>query len=304
MRHAKSYVRRWTAALLILCSGMLAAQQTPVQHDRAFWKVIAQQHYAVPTGESASALAHELSGLLASPDSELRDDLAYSILAHWIARPNVLQAEQLLPLADEWRENLKSGVGEAGTNSVLKRSFSALCLASIGEREAKQSFLGAARYHQLVADAVAYLQAERDLRGYDANLGWIHATAHTADLLQGLASSSFLTGDEQAAILSAIAARLASAPQVYTQGEQDRLAQAVVAVIRRPDFHAASFGTWMERLQDEDRNVWNSLTPESLARYQNHTYMLQALAVHLDLEPESPNIAEFRQRVLGVLRTR
>jgi hypothetical protein len=289
---------------LFLCSGLLTAQQ-PVPHDRTFWQAIVQQHYAVPNGESASALAHELSALLASPDSELRDDLAYSILAHWIARPNVLQPEQLLPLADEWRENLKSGAGETGTNSVFKRSFSALCLASIAEREAKSPFLGTSRYHQLVADAVAYLQAERDLRGFDTKLGWIHATAHTADLLQALASNPILSKDEQAAMLSAIAARLSSAPQVYTQGEQDRLAQAVVAVIRRSDFDAPSFGTWLERLREEDRTVWDKpVTPEALARYQNHTYLLQALAVHLDLEPESPKIAEFRQQVLGILRTR
>jgi hypothetical protein len=284
---------------------MLAAQPAPVPHDRAFWQAIVQQHYAVPNGESASALAHELSALLASPDSELRDDLAYSILADWIARPNVLQTEQLLPLADEWRENLKSGIGEAETNSVFKRSFSALCLASIAEREAKSPFLGASRYHQLVADAVAYLRAERDLRGYDAKLGWIHATAHTADLLQALAGSPLVSGNEQAAIMSAIAARLSSAPLVYTQGEQDRLAQAAVAVIRRSDFDAPSFGTWLERLREEDRTVWDKpVTAEALARYQNHNYMLQALAVHLDLEPESPKIAEFRQLVLGILRTR
>jgi hypothetical protein len=305
MRCAAKYDWRWPALFLFLSAGMVSAQQTSVQHDHAFWRAIAQQHYAVPTGESAPALAHELSGLLASPDSELRDDLAYSILAHWIARPNVLQPEQMLPLADEWQQNLKSGIGETGANSVLKRSFSALCLASIAEREAKSPFLGASHYHQLVADAVAYLQAERDLRGYDAKLGWIHATAHPADLLQALAASPMLTKDEQAAMLSAIAARLTSAPQVYTQGEQDRLAQAVAAVIRPADSDAASFGTWLDRLQEEDRKVWaNALTPEALAHYQNHTYLLQALAVHLDLEPESPKIAEFRQLVLGILRTR
>jgi Protein of unknown function (DUF2785) len=305
MRCDAGAVRRWPALFLFLCSGILTAQQTSVQHDRAFWRAIAQQHYAVPNGESASVLAHELSWLLASPDSELRDDLAYSILAHWIARPNVLPPENLLLLEDEWRENLKSGIGEAATDSVLKRSFSALCLASIAEREAKQPFLGASRYRQLVADAAAYLQAERDLRGYDAKLGWIHATAHTADLLQALAGSPMLSSDEQATILSAIAARLASAPQVYIQGEQDRIAQAVLAVIRRPDFNAESFTTWLDQMANADQKVWaDPLTPESLARYQNHTYMLQALSVHLALEPESTKIAEFKKRVLEVLRTR
>ena len=142
---------------------MPGGAQCPTQHDRAFWLSIAQSHYAVPPNQSASTLAQELSQLLGSPDPELRDDLAYSILARWIARPNTLQPLELQALADEWRGNLRSGIGESGTNSVLKRSFSALCLASIAEREAKTPFLGETRYHQLLTDALTYLQSERDL---------------------------------------------------------------------------------------------------------------------------------------------
>jgi hypothetical protein len=187
----------------------------------------------------------------------------------------------------------------------LKRSFSALCLSSIAEREAKAPFLGEARYHQLLADAVTYLQSERDLRGYDAKLGWIHANAHTADLLQALADSPQLTKEEQSNILSALAIRLSSAPEVYTQGEQDRMAAAVLAVIRRSDYDAASFDSWLAKLQDEDKKVWaNPLTPETLARYQNHTYFLQALVVRISLEPDAPRIADFRKRLLAILRTR
>jgi uncharacterized protein DUF2785 len=276
-----------------------------IQHDRAFWRAIAQDHYAVPANQSAAALSHELGQLLGSPDPELRDDLAYSILARWIYRPNILQTPDLIALEGEWRDNLKSGIGESGTDSVLKRSFSALFLASIAERDAKAPFLGESRYHQLLADAVSYLQSERDLRGYDAKLGWIHANAHTADLLQGLAGSPMLTKEEESGILTAIAARLSTAPQVYTQGEQDRMAAAVLAVIRRSSFEAAAFESCLTRLQEEDKQVWaNPLTPETLARYQNHTYFLQALAVRLALETESPRVADFKQEVLGILRTR
>ena len=288
---------------LSLCPALLSPQ--PAQHDRAFWLTIAKSHYAVPENQSAFTLAQELSQLLGSADPELRDDLAYSILARWVARPNILQPLELQTLADEWRANLKSGIGEAGTNSVLKRSFSALCLSSIGEREAKSPFLGEQSYHQLLADALIYLQSERDLRGYDANLGWIHSTAHTADLLQALAASPLLTKEEQSGILSALATRLSSAPQVYTQGEQDRIAGAVLAVIRRSDSDTASFETWLTKLQDEDKKVWaNPLTPGTLARYQNHTYFLQALAVRISLEPETPRIVDYKQSVLGILRTR
>jgi hypothetical protein len=287
---------------LLLAAG-LAGQET--KHNREFWRAIAEHHYEVPSGGSASVLAHELSGLLASPEPELRDDLAYSILTRWISRMNVLQPDDLRALADEWTSNLKEGIGESGTNSVLKRSFSALCLASITEREAKAPFLGASRYRQLLAAAAAYLQAERDLRGYDAQLGWIHATAHTADLLQALAAAPMLTAEEENSVLSAIAARLSSAPQVYSQGEQDRLAQAVVAVVRRADFKVKVFEIWLSHLQEEDKSVWlRPLTVASLAVYQNHTYLLQALVVHLELEPESEKITIARREVLDVLRTR
>jgi len=286
--------------VLLLSTGVTA--QRP--HDRGFWQDIVKSHYAVPGHESPDLLANELSSLLASPDPELRDDLAYSILAHWIYRPDLLQQSTLIVLTDAWRANLKDGLGETGTTSVLKRSFSALCLVSMATREARAPFMGAERYHQLVHDGISYLQAERDLRGYDAKLHWIHATAHTADLLSALASSSQLTQTESAGILSAISSRLATAPDLFTQGEQDRLAAAVLAVVRRPEFEATKVEQWLAAMQSEDREVWTAITPERLAHYQNHTYLLQALFTRLALEPESPRIAEFKKKILAVLKTR
>jgi len=262
-----------------------ALAQAP--HDRSFWQAIVKSKYAVPEHESADALAHELSAFLASPDPELRDDLAYSILGTWILRKNSpLSGPTLIELTDEWRANLKDGLGESGTNSVLKRSFSALCLSAMAEREAKLPFMGGERYHQLVKEAAQYLVSEHDLRGYDAQLHWIHATAHTADLLGALADSPMLTKDESGEILAAVDERLFTAPQVYTQGEQDRLAAAVVAVIRRADVDPSTFKAWLEKIKNEDRDVWNATTLESLARYQNHNYMLEALEARVSLEPD------------------
>lgn len=283
----------------MLFSTLLSAQA----HDRAFWKAIAKNKYAVPEHESADALSKELSGLLASPDPELRDELAYSIFAHWIYS-HAISTPQLNALTDEWRANLKDGLGETGTNSVLKRSFSALCLSLMANREAKLPFMGAERYHQLVAEGTSYLQAERDVRGYDAKLHWIHPTAHTADLLAGLAGSSLLSPQEEASILSAIAKRLSTTPDVYTQGEQDRLAAAVIAVIHRADFDQAAFQPWLDGIQNEDRDVWTATTPASLARFQNHNYLLQALTARLALEPDSPRASAYKQQVLALLKTR
>jgi hypothetical protein len=74
--------------LILLSAAFLSAQSAT--HDRDFWRAIANNKYAVPEHESADTLARELGGLLGSPDPELRDDLAYSILLRWVYRPNVL----------------------------------------------------------------------------------------------------------------------------------------------------------------------------------------------------------------------
>jgi hypothetical protein len=247
-----------------------------------------------------------LSGLLGSTDPELRDNLAYSILSVWIVDRGKLSQPELLSLFDEWRANLRSGLGESGTDSVFKRSFSALCLASLAEYDLKATFLGAARYRELLADAMAYIKEERDLRGYDENKGWIHATAHTADLLKYLAGNALFTKNDQQAVLSAIAEKLSSVSEVYTQREQDRLAQVVVAIIKRADFDVASFNAWIERLKQDDRAVWSKRPPAlaALARYQNRAYMLMALLARLSMENLSPASAGARDTLISVLRSR
>jgi Protein of unknown function (DUF2785) len=280
--------------------------QAAPKHDRTFWRAIQTNHYAVPESESAVALAHELSGYLGSPDPDLRDDLTYSILEVWIIERPQLSRQELIPFVEEWSANLKIGIGESGTDSVLKRSFSALVLSSIAQRDLKTQFLGDARYHGLLNDAISYLNSERDLRGYDATKGWIHATAHTADLLKALAENDLLTRDDQHAILAAVAERLATAPTVYSYGEQDRLAMAVRSIVLRRDFDSEYFTKWLAGLDDADRNVWKAkpLTPAILATYQNRTYLLEALIARMSSESLSPAAAAAQAKAVAIIAKR
>ena len=205
-------IRRLIAALLWIATafGSLAW----ASHDAGFWRSIVVRGYAAPEGETAESLSIELSQLLGSADPELRDDLAYSILARWIARPGILSTARLNELTDEWRANLSGRNGLDEPHAVLRRSFSALCLASMARREVRAPFMGPERYHALLKDALAYLLDETDLRGYDARLGWIHATAHTSDLLEALADHPLLAKGEASAILAAIGRRLSTAREV------------------------------------------------------------------------------------------
>lgn len=275
-------------------------------HDREFWRAIAKSRYAIPPGQEPFALAQELSGYLGSPDPELRDDLAYSILAVWITRQKKFSPEELVTLLEQWQTNLRAGIGETGTDSIFKRSFSALCLSSLAERDVKDPFLGEARFRGLLNAALTYLGDERDLRGFDAKKGWIHATAHTADLLAALAENKFFTKKDQEQAFKAITQRLATANEIFSYGEQDRLANVAAAMASREDFDSTGWSSLIAQMDKEDRVVWNDSPPKmpALTRFQNDSYFLSATAAQISLRPATSTAAEAQKSVLAILRHR
>ena len=289
----------------LLLSFVASTAQQPT-HNLEFWRGIQKNKYSVPSGTSATALSKELSGNLGSPDPQLRDDLAYTILDVWIVYKPQLSGAELVPLLGEWQENLSAGIGESGTDSVLRRSFSALCLAAIAERDLKVPFLGQKRYQTLLESALIYLRSERDLRGFDAARGWIHATAHTGDLLAFLAANPLFKADDQKKVLQAIAERLASAHQIFSYGEQDRLAAAIAAIAARPDFDGGGFNQWLSELDERDAEVWKTSPPDDnrLKTFQNNSYLLQALAVRLYAGPKNLATTAALDRVTKALKNR
>jgi hypothetical protein len=296
--------------LFIMCSSAPAQPSMPAQgaqektlHDREFWQAVVKNRYAVPDGQPVFPLLRELSGYLGSKDPELRDDLAYTITAVWIKHQKQISADELNSLLDEWCANLRVGVGESGTDSVLKRSFSALSLAALAERDLKAPFLTEERYRLLLADALAYLKDERDLRGFDPVIGWIHATAHTADLLAALASNPLFRHEDQSRLLDAVSARLSSAHEIFAFGEQDRLALAAARIVNRKDFDAAGFDQWLTATDAADQRVWKDSPPTLalLQNFENDTYMLRGLAVYLSMSPPSPAVADAQNKILKLL---
>jgi Protein of unknown function (DUF2785) len=298
-------VTRTVVGLLagFLTAGAVCGQGT---HGREYWKAIQANHYQLPKGEKAFALAKEVGGYLKLSDSELRDDLAYSILTTWILTPDVLTGNELLELEEEWRGNLKAGIGERGTDSVFLRSFSVLCLSAIAERELKKPFLGGERYRKLLEEALNYLKDERDLRGFDAKKGWIHATAHTADLLAALAQHSLFTKSDQRAVLNAVRQRFETAHEIFSYGEQDRLANVVAAIGERKDFDLAGFQAWLAEMDKADFSIWKESPPkmEGLQRFENDSYLLSAFVARVEQEEKSAGADEARKAALKSLKRR
>src|SRR5690606_442624 len=135
-----------------------------------------------------------------------------------------------------WEGDLKAGVGERGTDRVVRRSFSALALGVLVILDNEAAYLDRETFARLLTSSLAYLRDEQDVRGFDARLGWLHSVAHTADLVKFLARSRHLQPAEQALVLSAIDAKLRAVEAPLVHGEDERLARAALSITSRPDF--------------------------------------------------------------------
>ena len=277
-----SSCRLWLAfASALFCATGVAAAPA---HDVAFWRAIARDHYTPPVNASAAALSDELVDMLASPDPEQRDDIAYSTLASWIYQQKLLDAAALRPIIGRLLANLTRGIGERDTGTVFGRSFSALVMSVVIARDNADPFLDAAAWRPIETAAFAYLSAEQDLRGYDPATGWMHSAAHTADLLKFLARSRYVDVPGQRRYLEAIAAKLTTASVVFTHGEDERFARAVLSLVARADFDAAQFQAWLQRTKPA---VPEHPTAAQLRAAQNWKNLLAKLEVLLsnDAQP-------------------
>ena len=98
-----------------------------------FWEQVKANGLKVPEGRTLPELTTELTRMLGDPDPANRDGIAYPTLATWISQG--VYDELLKGLGDGMATGLDVGLGEDGTDSVFRRSFSALVLAECIERD-------------------------------------------------------------------------------------------------------------------------------------------------------------------------
>jgi imidazolonepropionase-like amidohydrolase len=272
-------------------------------HDKAFWRRIAASQFAVPEGSTLAPLLTELTALLGSPDPELRDDIAYSTMAQWVYRQRIVPVDERRRLMREWTAGLRAGIGENGTNSVFRRSFSALALGLLVILDNEAPFLERAEFDQLLAAALSYLQEERDVRGFDPEMGWMHSVAHTADLLKFLGRSRHLQPEQQRTILAGMTAKLRRVESPLVDGEDDRLARAVLSIAARPDFDEAGFAAWLKTMAPPERTV--APTAGQRASDLNVRHLLVSSFAVISADPrEASSLARARELLLTQLRGR
>jgi uncharacterized protein DUF2785 len=274
------------AAPVLLAAALAdSASQAAERRGKPFWNALAKE-CAVPAGETAPGLVSEAVTLLGLPDSEWRDAIGYDVVATCVYGKRRLSADERKALAATLSANLSRGIGATGDDSVLLRSFSALDLSVLAALELQDPALDAVGYARLVDDAFTYLAGERDLRGFEPRVGWIHATAHTADLLKFLARDARFSAKDHARLLDAVWTKLTTpGTPVFSHAEAERLAAALVSLVRRADFDAASLDPWLERFPAVEKQLWAKSPPDAAALdvSENARHLLQALYVLLSL---------------------
>jgi hypothetical protein len=259
-------------------------------HDKAFWRAMAADSYHVPAGASLADLTAELVDQLSSPDPEWRDTIASATLTSWIYQQRLLDAPALRALAVRLSGDLRQGIGSSGTDEVFRRSFSALMLSVVVARDNAVPALEDAEVRAVLDAALSYLASEQDVRGYLADKGWAHSAAHTSDLIKFLARSRFVKPADQALILSAFGRKLTATPGVFVFGEDERMARAILSVVKRADFDVDGFRAWTQASAPKFPTA-AALSIKTLQAFQNVKNMLSKLEVLVAID-EAPTAGE------------
>jgi hypothetical protein len=246
-----------------------------VSTHTAFWDRVVAADHALPAGRRPADLAVELVELLGATDPHLRDDLGLGVLTTWVRRGVY---DDLLPgLGDGLTDGLRAGLGEQGTRSVLRRSFSAAALAAVLERDNLRPRVSPEAVLAWGDRGLAWLLAEQDLRSHIPGAGRVQAVAHGADLIGALARSRHLGEGGLMVLLDSIADRLLTpTPDVFAGREEDRLAAAPMALLHRNLVGLDVLEPWVERLA----TGWSSDGEQPASAVNTVSY---ARALHLQL---------------------
>ena len=271
--------------------------------DKEFWVSLAKNDYKIPQEHTLENLTEMLFSYLSSTDPELRDDIAYIVYANWLKR-ELFSAQAVKSHVDELLSNLDKGIGETESDTVFLRAFSILLLAELVHNDNKKPLLEKDQVKKILEKGIWYMGAEKDPRGHIPAKGWAHALAHTADLMLVLARNRYIDGGDLWSMLATIAYKMVhSINYVYIHGEDERLASAVIEILRRDLVSPNQLEAWADSLAHPDGTDWKGALAEEDRNhaFQNTRNLLRSIYFALLKEPEE--FPDREQHIRLVLKT-
>jgi hypothetical protein len=265
-----------------------------VSTDLVSWPSIAAEGFPFPDGVAPSLMVEELSAMLASPDPLVRDDHACTAMAQWVRQGRF----------DPVLERLGDTAAERLTHPEIQaRTFAPLVLRCALDRgHAVPGTVPQVAAERWYAAFSSWYPAERDTRGWDDSLGWLHAVAHGADAAAAFAQA---LPARRTDLLDLCALRMtaAHADYRYVQLEDARLARALSRILLAPGLSAEQATAWLGVVSKSLKGGGPGPVPP---RAFNTFATLQSLHLHLSRglagEGAPPHAAAVASRVTALLR--
>ena len=209
-------------------------------------RTIKKEEYKLDKKENALELALIMLRYVGDTDSELRDDLIYSVMSNWIVN-DVFSADELykilkISLDDSY---LFYNIGNIG-DSVFTRSFSMLIVAAVLYAHRKSNFLTKEDLGIVKNKLIYYMRKEKDLRGYVDKKGWAHSVAHASDALDEIVQCREIDKEDLREILNIIHEKVEVDYYIYIHDEDERMITAAMSILNREILSESEIISWIE----------------------------------------------------------
>jgi hypothetical protein len=257
------------------------------------WTAVIAADFALPADGTLPEFVDELLTDLCSPDPALRDDQAYPVLATWIEAG--LLDQELAPLGERV-------VGMFSHPELQARTFAALILAGLIHRDSVAALVDQEIVLNWLDGFAAWWLTEADLRGWDDQLGWLHAIAHGSDVVRVASQSPQLREEQLIPLLHLVSARLVmDTDYVFAHQEDDRMALAIAAALIRPELSESAAVGWLDAIRSyfEASEPGPVPAPASNAmRTLRSLYVMTDRGVQLEFDGDEESIPPHRSEIL------
>lgn len=190
---------------------------------------------------------------IGDPDPYLRDSLIYETFCEWITEKHYYSNDELKEILNIVldKNHLFYKIGIEQDDSVVTRTFSVLVIDLLLYMNIQNQYLSQDEFNTLKDSVIRFYNEEKDLRGYEEGIGWMHAAAHGADALSSIVSSKQCDEETMMKVLDALNHVLENTKYILAHEEDERMATVVYAITFRNVLSREKLCKWINNLGSE-----------------------------------------------------
>lgn len=294
----KSFYRYAITIILLSYSAVSIAACPPDGKTQENLLVLKESKWQIADAQQRQQSALNLLDCLASPNPQLRDEIAFEALSFWM-RSELLTTETMQTI----RQQLQTQIAAPRTKNDpgFQQPFAALVLAEVARVDRRKAFMSEAQRQEMVSLAAQYLRSIQDYRGYDEKQGWRHGVAHAADWMMQLSLNPALNKSQHSLMLEALCLKIRNDQHFYQYGEGERLMTPVFYLALRSALTPEEWNDWFDSLLTTSLDSKRT-TQASLARKHNLTAFLSAMYLNLQESKQAALQEKFLPLVIKSLK--